>query len=67
MPDVTHRFIHPIRIPRLETLKADDFLFPNTPAQYRRRMRSLLIRIAEQQPDLIPESQIDIDDYRLHS
>jgi hypothetical protein len=49
-------------IPRLQKLKADDFVFPDAPAQYRRRIRRLLIQIAEEQPDLIPETQIDVED-----
>jgi integrase len=52
-------------IPRLQ--KADDFVFPNMPAQYRRRMRGLWIQIADEQPDLIPDTQIDVEDYGLHS
>jgi hypothetical protein len=57
----------PELISRLQKLKTDDFVFPNTPAQYRRRMRSLLIQMAEQQPDLIPDTEIDVEDYGLHS
>jgi hypothetical protein len=41
-------------ISRLQKLKADDFVFPHSADQYRRRMRTLLIQIADEQPDLDP-------------
>jgi hypothetical protein len=30
-------------------------------------MRSLLIQIADERPDLIPETEIEVEDYGLHS
>jgi hypothetical protein len=54
-------------IPRLQKLKTDYFVCPNSPGRYRRRVQSLLIQISEKQPDLIPETQIDVEDYGLHS
>jgi hypothetical protein len=54
-------------IPRLKTLKAEDFVFVHSAHQYRLRMRTLLIQIAEEQSDLIPDTQIDVEDYGLHS
>jgi hypothetical protein len=54
-------------IPRLQTLKADDFVFVHSADQYRRRMRTLLIQIVDEQPDLITDTQIDVEDYGLHS
>jgi hypothetical protein len=57
----------PELIPRLKTLKADDFVFPHSADQYRRLMRTLLIEIADEHSDRIPDTRIDVEDYGLHS